>query len=328
MSGDRPSPRQRVAAAALRAAAAALRWLPARVAYALADAASLPLALWALAHERRVRALGRGFARNQRVVFREALTPARARALFRGWVRHLAYLAVDFARMPLLGAANVERCVDTAEMWTLRSLLDEGRGLLCVSGHLGVWELLGHVPSVLGIPVTVVVRPRASAPVEAAFNEIRRAGGQIVLEKSRALWPLKKALDAGRVVGFLADEDAPQRPVFAPFLGTLAATSPAAAFLQRATGAPIAVVSCHRCGRGRYRYHVWAVIRHDPHADPEAAARNVTRAINDALSRALLAYPEQWLWGARRFSTRPPGERPGCDGLPPRAQPELRREAG
>ena len=37
------------------------------------------------------------------------------------------------------------------------------------------------------------------------------------------------------------------------------------------------------------------------------------------LSRAILAYPEQWFWGSRRFLTRPPGEAPGPDGLPPRA---------
>ena len=52
--------------------------------------------------------------------------------------------------------------------------------------------------------------------------------------------------------------------------------------------------------------------------EPDAELRRVTHAVNDALSRAILLHPEQWLWSSRRFLTRPPGESPGPDGLPPR----------
>ena len=120
-------------------------------------------------------------------------------------------------------------------------------------------------------------------------------------------------------MGLLADEDAPRRPVFAPFLGTLAATRPTPALLQRASGAPIAVVSCARTGRGRYCLRTWAVLRPRKHDDPDADLQAVTADVNAALSRGILAHPEQWLWGSRRFLTRPPGERPTPDGLPPPA---------
>jgi hypothetical protein len=120
------------------------------------------------------------------------------------------------------------------------------------------------------------------------------------------------------VVGLLADEDT-QRPIFVPFLGTLAATTPSAAFLQRVTGAPIVVASVNRVGRGRWRCHVWRVIRFQPAADVASGERAVTASVSEALSQAIRAYPEQWFWGSRRFFTIPPGERPGPDGLPPRA---------
>lgn len=42
-------------------------------------------------------------------------------------------------------------------------------------------------------------------------------------------------------------------------------------------------------------------------------------AVSEALSRAVPARPEQRSWGSRRCLTRPPGERSGSDGLPPRA---------
>jgi len=173
--------------------------------------------------------------------------------------------------------------------------------------------------SLVGVPLTVVMRPTGIAPVDAVLTAIRRTGGTRVLEKWGILLPLKRALERGEAVGLLADEDARERPIFLPFLGTLAATTPSVAFLQRVTGSPIVVLSVNRVGRGRWRCHVWRVIRPPPDPGDERASRGVTEAMNEALSRAILAYPEQWSWGSRRFFTRPAGERPGPDGLPPRA---------
>jgi KDO2-lipid IV(A) lauroyltransferase len=309
----------RAAGFALRLATGTLRHMPEPLAYALADAASLPLVGATLLHERRVAPLGRGLFRNQRIVFRERLTRRDSRRLLFAWARHMCHLVVDFCRMPRLKADDLERSVDTRAFRELIPLVEEKRGVICVSGHLGVFELCPYVPSLVGFPITVAVRPTGIAPIDAVLTRIRSAGGTQVLTKWGILLPLKRVLERGEMVGLLADEDARERPIFSPFLGTLAATTPSAAFLQRLTGAPIVVASVNRVARGRWRCHVWHLIRCESGGDPERAEREVTAAINEALSRAILAYPEQWFWGSRRFSTRPPGEQPGPDGLPPRA---------
>lgn len=317
--GTPVSRRERAAARALRSGVRALQTLPPGLGYAIADAAVPLLVAFTLLHERRVAPRGRGLFRNQRIAFRERWTPVLGARLLLGFARHVARLAVDFGRMPLLDAAEVRRCVELPDFETLLALRAEGRGLLCVSGHLGAWELAGHVSTQLGMPVTVLARPQASAALERQIRALRTSGGQGVRTKWGALWPAVRALRRGEVIGLLADEDSPARPVFAPFLGTLAATSPVAAFLQRVTGAPIAVVSCHRTGRGRFCLRTWRVIRAAPTRSRDTDLQAVTEEINAALSEAILAHPAQWLWGSRRFATRPPGERSGDDGLPPRA---------
>src|SRR5262249_33187733 len=128
---------------------------------------------------------------------------------------------------------------------------------------------------------------------------------------------LRQALARGEIAGLLADEDAPRARLFAPFLGTLAATSSAAAWLQRCSGAPIAVVSCERSDRERYRIRLWRLT--GVAWDDRAEHGRVTAETNTALGAATRARPAQGLWGGRRFATRPPRERPGADGLPPRA---------
>jgi KDO2-lipid IV(A) lauroyltransferase len=269
--------------------------------------------------ERRVARLGRGLFRNQRIVFRERLGPRDSWRLLFAWARHMTYLFVDFCRMPRLRPDDVDRYVDMRAFDELIPLAEQGRGLICVSGHLGVFELCAYLPSLRGHPMTVVMRPTGISSVDAVLTSIRSAGGTRVVSKRGILLPLKRALDRGGIVGMLADEDARERPVFVPFLGTLAATTPSVAFLQRITGATIVVASVERVARERYRTHVWRVIPCPPAGDPEQAEREVTAAVSEALSRAILAHPEQWFWGSRRFQTRPPGERPGPDGLPPRA---------
>jgi len=311
--------RHRAAGLALRLVTSAFRRMPGVLAHAVADAASLPLVAATLLHERHVAPLGRGIVRNQRIVFREGLTRRESRRLLFAWARHMTHLFVDFCRMPRLRADALERSVDVQAFREVVPLLEEGRGLICVSGHLGVWELCPHLASLVGIPITMVVRPTGIAPVDSVLTAIRSAGGAKVLTKWGILLPLKRALERGEAVGLLADEDARERPIFAPFLGTLAATTPSVAFLQRVTGATIVVASVHRVGRGRWRCHIWRVIRSQPDSDVERAEREVTAAVNEALSRAILAYPEQWIWGSRRFLTRAPGEQPLPDGLPPRA---------
>lgn len=309
---------QRATGRLLGAAATFFAALPSPLAYGLADLATPLLALFTWLHDRRVAPLGRGMRRNLRIAFRETLTPQRSRRLWWSCARHLGWLAVDFLRLPLTRTDNVTRRVDLSAYPEVRALADEGRGVICVSGHIGVWELLGHVATLIGLPMTIVARPLASAPLDRVVTRIRRSGGQRVLPKWGVLWPLVRALRRGELIGVLADEDFPERPVFAPFLGTLAASSPAPAFLQRVTGAPIAVVSLERTARERYRLHLWAVIRPGP-GDVGAETLRVTTAVNQALSRAILHEPAQWLWGSRRFQTRPPHEKPGPDGLPPQA---------
>ncbi len=318
MRGEAAPLRQRLAGTALRAAAASVRRLPSTLAYALADLASLAVVLYALGHERRVGPQGRGLFRNQRIVFRERLTRSASWALLFAWARHLARLAVDFCRMPRIDAANLARHVDFRALAELRKLHAEGRGVICVSGHIGVWELLGHAARLEGLPVSIVARRMPQPPLHDLVDFIRRHAGQEVIEQRGALWHLKKALDRGRVIGLLADEDTPEKPIFVPFLGTLAASSRAAALLQRVSGAPIAVVGCHRVGRDRFRIDVWRVIPYAGTRDTDPDPTHVTAAIAEALSRAILARPEQWLWGSRRYLTRPAGEQPGPDGLPPR----------
>ena len=312
--------RQRAAGLGLGLVSRLFRWSPAWLAYGVANALT-PLLVWMTKRrERRIAPLGRGLVRNQRIACRGSWNPEASRDHLGRWARHMTHSFVDFCRMPRMRRESLERTVDLRDLDQLRALQAEGRGVICASGHLGIWELCGHVTALAGLPTVSVSRPSRNPAVEGVLHGIRTSGGQQILTKWGVLWPLHKALKRGEIIGIAADEDASEHCAFAPFLGTLASTSTTAALLAQRTGSPIAVVSCNRTARGRFRIHVWDVIRvpRTGRSDPnDRAGCAITDRISRALSRAIQTYPEQWLWGSRRFATRPEGESAGADGLPP-----------
>ncbi len=314
-----PSVGDRLLAFQVRVVSWLFAHMPEFLAYGVAEALAPLLVFMTKRRERRIAPLGRGMVRNQRIVFRDEFSEEMSREHMRAWARHMTHMAVDFCRMVRWDRERMRKAVDVSDVERLRELHAEGNGVICASGHLGVWEFCGHVVALEGMPALAVSRPASNQALVEVLTKIRTSGGQRIIEKWGVLWPLRKALSRGEVIGLAADENDHERPAFVPFLGTLAATNTSPAFLATRTGAPIAVISCHRVGRAKFRFHVWEVIRVErSRADSDELAE-ITARISTALSRAIRAYPEQWLWGSRRFLTRPEGEVMGPDGLPPAA---------
>lgn len=290
---------------------------PAPVAYALFRPLGL-LVAWATRWRDRSRARRRrGVQRNMRLAFGDALDDRGRRALVHAYGRHLAWLVLEVLRMRRLTPRRAARMVDARALDTVRALLAEGKGVIVASGHFGNWELLSYAAGLMGFEQVVLARPLPEPGLERWIREHRGRSGHKVLSKFGGMWPLKKTLDRGGVVGLNVDENA-RDGLFVPFCGVLAGTNATVAHLQRVSGAPIVVLTCNRLAPDRFKVSCWAVIRPRPGGDKAAEAARVMTEVTRAFEAALRAYPEQWLWSLRRWETRPEGEVEGPDGLPPR----------
>lgn len=309
----------RAVAGLLGALSFAFAVLPEGVAYAAGSA--LGAAIYAIARWRESRlnrrAKPRGTLRNIRIAFRRDLSPREVRRLAWRASRHVGWLVVEFLRLRLVTRRRLERLVDARDLEVLRRLEAEGRSVICVSGHIGSWELCSYASSLAGLRVSALSRPTPLPGVQLWLHRQRSRAPQKVISKFGGMWALRKALKRGEHVGIVADENVREGAVFVPFFGAWASANPSLPQLQRSTGAPIAVLTCNRVARGRFRIHVWRVIEPDRSAPRQAEQRRVLTEVAAALEEAIRTYPEQWLWSLRRWETRPPGEALGADGLPP-----------
>ena len=188
----------------------------------------------------------------------------------------------------------------------LRAALADGRGVLLFTGHFTQSELASRLLSqALGRRVRGVVRRHNLPCVEAEFERARRRVFAPTLAK-KDVRGLLRALQAGEVVVYSADQDFSYAHAFVPFFGVPAATLETTPELVRRAGAAMLFFHFHRDASGRYRLAIepeWAGWRD---GTPEQAAAIYMRE----LERVVRAHPAQYLWAHRRFKTRPPGAAP------------------
>lgn len=309
---------QRVVVGALAALIATIGWLPTWLAYAVGDLVAVPWYLYWSLYDRRGRRSS-GYWRNTMLAFREGaqLGPDKPpRHLWR-WSRHIGWILVDFCRMRRIDRDNLREHCDLTEYDQVQALYDEGQGVIFATGHVGVWDVSGHVAGLLGLPITSVFRPSPLPALNRLIERLRTGTGQTVVARKKVMWTLKKVLEKQEVIGLLADGGGKHSAVVAPFLGISSRTVATPALLHLATGAPIAVVAVLRTGRMRYKLRVFDVIRDADTGDRDRDLMTITSRVNRALGQGIVEAPEQWFWQSRRFRHRPEDEQPGPDGLPP-----------
>ncbi len=217
--------------------------------------------------------------------------------------RHFATLLIEGMKFDPLapeGAANVH--VETVIAPRANDILsDAGKGMIAVSGHIGNWELGVQLLSRFK-PVAAIARKMNNPYVDRLVNERRKRANLLLISKYDN--PIRKARAALKNAGALAmltDLNARKRGIIVDFLGRPASTYPTAALLHLATGAPICFGSCIRLGPASYRFSVHDPIIHERTGDNKRDIREITEAINRELEAVVRKYPEQYLWGHRRW---------------------------
>jgi KDO2-lipid IV(A) lauroyltransferase len=195
---------------------------------------------------------------------------------------------------------------DLLERW-----LDQGRGLVLLTPHIGSFEMAAQAYAErFGArqPLTVLYRP-ARQPWLRELEETARARPHLATAPATlaGVRQMMRALRRGESVGLLPDQVPPQGlGVWAPFFGRPAYTMTLAPRLVQQTGAAVGILWCERQPRGA-GYVVRAeelAVPLPPRAegqDEEAAMVAAATAINRSMEALIRRLPSQYLWGYHRY---------------------------
>lgn len=254
----------------------------------------------------RLRSVG---TKNLELAFPEASAEDRQHIL-RKLYRNLGWLLAEFCQMPRYTAANTRSIIRYDGLERYLAARDKGKGVLIVTGHLGAWELSSFYHSLMGHPMSMVIRRLDNAKVDQLVNGIRCRHGNRVLHKDDFARGLLGAMRQGETVGILMDTNmTPPQGVFVPFFGKMACTASGLARVALKTGAAVLPgFMLWEEAEQKYVLHFGEEIQLDSIGNDEADVLNNTAKCTAAIEEYVRRYPDQWLWVHRRWKTRPEGE--------------------
>lgn len=281
-----------------------LAWLPGRLALRLSEGlatAVLPLTRrWV------------SVAESNLVLAFPDWSPERRSATIRGCYRNLGRVLWALARAPRLNPANVDDWIGYQGFEHYQRALEQGRGVLFLTAHLGCWELSSNAHALFGNPMTVLVRPLDNPLLDGLVQRRRTLHGNRSLVKQASAKEILQALRTNKPVGILADQNAAgDDGVFVDFFGVPAAATKGVAQLAMRTGAAV-IPGFAFWNPSQRRF----VLQFDPPlslrdtGDRDADVLENTQRCQAAIEKSIRAHPDQWLWIHRRWKRRPPGEPP------------------
>jgi KDO2-lipid IV(A) lauroyltransferase len=247
--------------------------------------------------------------RNLELAYPEMKAEERERIL-RGVYRSLGWQLVEFCRMPRYTAENTREWMRTEGLENYQRAKARGKGVFIVTGHMGAWELSSFYHSLMGYPMSMVIRRLDNQPLDRFVNAIRCLHGNRVLHKDDFARGLLSAMRAGETVGILMDTNmTPPQGVFVKFFGVEACTASGLARVALKTGAAVLPgFMVWEKSEKKYVLHFGEEIVFVRSEDADADILAATQACTLAIESWVRRYPEQWLWIHRRWKTRPAGD--------------------
>src|SRR2546425_12881818 len=162
---------------------------------------------------------------NLRIAF-PGWTDAQRKAVVRGMLRNLGWMAAEFARFPKYSKENIEQIVVLDGHDNFLKGQRRGKGVLYLTVHIGAWELSSFAHALYGFPLHHVARPIDNKKIDRLVNGYRRLSGNQPIFKNESARVMLKVLKEAGTIGILADQNTmPDEAVVVEFFGKLASTT-------------------------------------------------------------------------------------------------------
>ncbi|MGH7335843.1 MAG: lysophospholipid acyltransferase family protein [Candidatus Rokuibacteriota bacterium] len=233
-------------------------------------------------------------------------TAAGARAMARTAFQTLAVMVVE--------SAIIRRRM-TRENWrdyvqldaspaVEHALRQPGQGLIVASAHLGNWEVAARAASMLK-PMCAIYRPFTNPYLDRVVRAHREGEGlRLVSRLADSPWRFVHALAHGEIVALMIDQHVVRGRVAVQFFGRPAWATKSVAMLHLTTRAPVLVACAVRVRPLRYTLRVVGPVTCERTGDREKDALALTQALTAELEAEVRRYPEQYMWGHRRWRVR------------------------
>jgi KDO2-lipid IV(A) lauroyltransferase len=247
--------------------------------------------------------------RNLELAFPES-DVRRRKDLLRGCFQNLGRLLGVFSHFGKESPNALQAMIECEGLEHLSAAEQSGRSVILFTGHVGAWELSSFGLSLVGHPLSFLVRRIDNPKIEALVERSRTRRGNRTIDKRSAARAMLQLMQAGGTLGILVDLNTLDREgLFVNFFGVPASTTFVLAKLALRTGALVLpVFAPWDKQRGRFLLKIEQPLSYEASGDESEDVRRLTQLFTGVVEKYVQLYPDQWLWIHRRWKTRPPGE--------------------
>lgn len=214
--------------------------------------------------------------------------------------RNFARTITEFVRLDGPDRHSIGQLVDLEGAERIEEAMEEGRGCLVLTAHLGAWVMYFAALSERGIPISLLVGKQHNRRVDAFIQSMPGDEVTLIPKGRSAVKRILQALEQGRCIVMVADQHAGPGGIVSPFLGREASTlSLPGAFVAR-NRVPVFTMAGRREAEGRHVAEI-EPLRFAESDSRETVKREVTDAYNRAIGQAVLRHPDQYFWYHRRW---------------------------
>jgi len=237
------------------------------------------------------------------IQMRSALGSAHVRLLVLKVFMNQAEILVDTARYAYMSDEEIRNRVKVEGKEYLDTALSSGRGIMMITGHIGNWEILSHIPRVLGTQFCVMADVRKDKRIEAIVDDIRsRSGATILPPKGKALMLIRE-LKKGKTIGMVVDSRGEKNGLLCNVLGMPAPTNPAPAFIAIRGNALVLPVYAIK-QEGSYIIRFSKALDAGTFGIGETAIQRLSDLMQSWVSSVVREHPHQWFWLYSRWVKR------------------------
>ena len=225
-------------------------------------------------------------------------------------------ILVDAIRFSYMSDDNLRSRIQIEGKEHVEAAMASPRGVMMITGHMN-WEILGHIPRVLGLTVSIMVDIMKIPGIQAVIEDIRsRCGITLLPPRGGMVSLLTDELKNGRTIGMVIDQRGNEdHKIFCEFFGMPAPTNPAPALIAIRGDALILPVSAVRNGRTytftfekpidsrQYGYDCQDIYKVSDCWRSQSIV-SLSRTMQSWLETVIRKCPQQWFWIHSRWLRR------------------------
>jgi len=240
------------------------------------------------------------------IAFGDQLSAAEKADIARAALRNAARCFVELTHIDDI-RAHFDDYVSIEGWEHVEDLLEKGRSVIVITGHIGNWELLAAYVAGRGVPLAAIARRINDPRLNQLLVDFRARNGvrTILRESPDSGRDILKTLRGRCALALVIDQDIQAPSVSVPFFGRLARTPVAAAALAVRRNTVAVPVFARRRPEGGQHFTIMAPIAPPATGDRRLDVLELTRQFNQILEQRIRDNPREWVWWHQRWRRRP-----------------------